>query len=109
MTYPLPTQLENERLPVEYIEEVGGLYFRAINLEKLGDVVKQHTHDFEHVTCVCSGAVRVWVGGEWKGDIIGFKAIVIAANKAHTFQALEPNTRLACVHQLNGAQYAVGG
>lgn len=90
---------------VEYVDDVGGLYFRAILLPNIGDRVPQHTHDYEHVTLIAAGAARLFVDGELKGDYSAFRAIVIEANKQHVFEALEPNTRLSCVHQLNGEQY----
>lgn len=88
-----------------YIEEVCGLYFRAILLNQF-DRVPQHTHDYDHATLVCSGKVRMWVENELIGDFEAFQALEIKARKAHVFQALEPNTRLACVHNLNGKEYA---
>lgn len=109
MTHPLTAQfLPLKDQPVEYIDDVGGLYFRAILLAKAGDTVPQHVHDYNHVTLVASGKARLWIEGVWVADIEGFKAIEIEANRQHVFQALEPNTRLACVHQLNGAQYQAG-
>lgn len=90
---------------VEYVDDVGGLYFRAVLLPNVGDRVPQHMHDHDHVTLIASGAARLFIDGEQKEDISSFRAIVISANKQHVFEALEPNTRLACVHQLNGEQY----
>lgn len=90
---------------VEYIDDVGGLYFRAILLPNTGDRVPQHTHDHEHVTLIAAGAARLYVDGVRREDIRAFRAIVIEANRQHMFEALEPNTRLACVHQLNGEPY----
>lgn len=102
----IPTNLipsNDER--VEYVDDVGGLYFRAILLHRAGDVVPQHTHDYEHVTLCCSGSARVWIDGVYSKDIKAFEAMLIEADKKHVFQALEANTRLACVHQLNGKPY----
>lgn len=102
----IPTNLiPSEKQTVEYVDEVCGIYFRAILLEQAFDVVPQHTHDYDHVTLVASGSVRLWVEGEYKGDFDAFRAIEVKARKAHIFQALEPMTRLACVHNLNGAEY----
>ncbi len=109
MTYQLPktmTALKDQ--PVEYIEEIGGLYFRAICLENVGDVVPQHTHDYAHVTLVASGKARMWIDGVWVADIPAFKAVEIEAGRQHVFQALEPKTRLSCVHNLNGLPYQAG-
>lgn len=91
--------------PVEYVDDVGGVYFRAILLETAGDIVPQHVHDHDHVTLIASGKARVWVDRRWLGDFEAFRAIEIMAGKEHVFMALEPMTRLACVHVLQGAPY----
>ncbi len=104
MTYPVPEIVTDRRSqPVEYIEDVGGLYFRAICLENIGDAVPQHVHDHAHVTLVASGKARLWIDGAFVADIEAFKAIEIEANRKHIFQALEPMTRLACVHDVSSA------
>jgi quercetin dioxygenase-like cupin family protein len=104
--HPLPTGgVPFDEPPIEFIQEVGGLYFRAILLEKTGSVVPQHKHPFNHVTLVASGKVRMWVDGAWVGDFSGFYAIEIEANKEHVFQALEDNTRLSCVHDTKSAEF----
>lgn len=108
MGHPLPevvTKLRDQ--PVEYIADVGGLYFRAILLKNVGDTVPQHLHDHSHVTLISSGAARLWVDGVHKGDYPAFQAIEIEANREHVFQALEPMTRLACVHQVSAVEYRV--
>ena len=93
---------------VEYVDQVGDLYFRAIHLSQVGDMVPQHIHDYDHVTLVCAGAVRMVVDGEAVGDFKAFRAVTITANKLHLFQALEPDTRLACVHILkDGEPYSL--
>lgn len=93
--------------PVEYIEDVCGIYFRGICLANALEAVPQHQHDHDHATLVASGAVRVWVENEYLGDFASPKAIEIKAGKAHIFQALEPMTRLYCVHNLDGEPYRV--
>lgn len=107
MSHPLPEGVARHDQPVEYVDDVGGLYFRAICLENVGDVVPQHAHDHAHVTLIASGKARLWIEGAWVADIPAFKAIEIEANRKHIFQALEPKTRLACVHDLKGEPYRV--
>jgi hypothetical protein len=108
MDHPLPDVTGGMRHePVEYVDDVGGLYFRAIILKHAGMVVPQHSHDHDHVTLIANGAARVWIDGKWLGDYAAFRAIEIKARAHHIFQALEPNTRLACVHNLNGGKYRI--
>jgi quercetin dioxygenase-like cupin family protein len=98
MSYPLPADLEHCDPPVEFIEEVCGIYFRSILVEKEGMLVWQHVHDYDHATYIGSGAARLWVDGVWQADYQAGSAAGIKAGAKHVFQALKPNTRLACVH-----------
>lgn len=108
MNIPLPTKLVPlDEQPVEYVDDVGGLFFRAVCLKSAGDVIPQHSHAHDHVTLIASGAARVWVDGEYLGEFSAFRAIEIKASKHHIFQAREPNTRLVCCHQLNGKEYEI--
>ena len=91
-------------LPVEFIEEIAGIYFRSILLKEKGTVVPQHSHDHDHATYVGSGAARLWVDGVWRRDIAAGHAVKIEAGHEHLFQALEPNTRLTCVHDVASAE-----
>lgn len=106
LLYPLPdlTHALADQ-PVERIEpDVAGFYFRSILLEKAGTPIPQHAHDHDHATLVCSGAARVWIDGEYHGDFGAGRAVEIKAGKLHVFQALEPQTRLCCVHNIESAE-----
>lgn len=110
MGHPLPDReklVELRDQPVEYLADIGGLYFRAILLKNAGATVPQHVHDYSHVTLVAAGAARLWVDGVWKGDFAAFQALDIEANKEHLFQSLEANTRLVCVHQVSAVEYRI--
>lgn len=89
---------------VEFVEEVCGIYFRSVLLDQQWDLVEQHRHDHDHATYVGAGSVRMWIDGTPVGDFKAGQAIAIVAGKAHAFQALEPNTRLACVHDVKSAE-----
>lgn len=89
---------------VERIEEVCGLYFRSIVLKNTGDLGTKHAHNHDHATLVCSGRARFICDGVVQGDYDAGTALLITAGRLHQFQALEPNTRLACVHDVASAQ-----
>lgn len=108
MSVPMPKEfVAIQDQPVQFVDEVGGLYFRAIELVEVGHTVPQHSHTYDHVTLIASGAARVWVDGAYLGEFKGFHALKVEALKKHVFQATEPHTRLVCVHQLNGAEYRI--
>lgn len=103
--HALPEHLhEIAEQPVERIEEACGLYFRSVLLERAGTVIPQHSHDHDHATFVATGRARVWVDGVWYGDFGAAAAVPIKAGRKHVFQALEPMTRLACVHDIASAE-----
>jgi quercetin dioxygenase-like cupin family protein len=89
---------------VEFIDEVGGLYFRSMLIPERGDVVQQHVHDHDHVTYVGNGSVVAFADDECLGEIMAGRAIEIKAGVQHKFVALEPKTRITCVHQVNSAE-----
>lgn len=102
---PIPTDVTPlSEQPVEYIEEVCGLYFRSIVLAK-GQVVPQHVHPYNHATFIASGRARAWSGGNWKGDFEAGRAVEVTAGIEHVFQALEDNTRLSCIHDTRSAEF----
>lgn len=108
MSHPIPSPVNGAELMEPVVEhvigDVAGLYFRTMLLKEVGTVVPQHTHDYDHATLIGSGSVRLWVDGEWIGDFIAGMALEIIANHEHLFQALEPMTRLTCIHTLASAE-----
>ena len=102
---PLPAAADSYP-SVELIEEVAGIYFRSVLLANAGDVIPQHVHDHDHATFVGAGKARLWVDGVWSADYEAGRAVEVKAGKSHVFQALEPNTRLACVHDVESAESA---
>lgn len=102
--HPLPETRPLDNIPVERIEEVCGIYFRSVLLELVNTVIPQHQHDHDHATFVASGKARAWADGQWIGDYEAGSAVEIKAGSLHVFQALEPNTRLVCVHDIASAE-----
>lgn len=102
--HPVPDGKPVDNIPVERIEEVCGLYFRSVLLEQVNIIIPQHEHDHDHATFVASGKARAWADGSWIGDYEAGSAVKIKAGSVHIFQALEPMTRLVCVHDIASAE-----
>lgn len=102
--YPLPEILTAFQAPVEFVDEVADFHFRSIIIQR-GEYVEQHQHPYGHATYCGNGAARLWVDGLWVRDIFAGQAVEIEAHKKHAFQALLPDTRLTCVHDLRSAAY----
>ena len=88
---------------VESVEEVAGIYFRSVLLQKAGMRIAQHTHDHDHATYCGAGRARLVVDGQERGEVQAGHAVEVKAGHRHEFIALEDNTRLTCVHDVRSA------
>lgn len=87
-------------------EVLGPLALRHFSLEKPCQENQGHTHNYDHVTFVLSGAVRVFYckPGESEETSKDFRHndeqsyFLVLAGVEHRIKALEPNTRYACVY-----------
>jgi hypothetical protein len=82
---------------------VANLYSRMMHFRKAGDVELGHTHQFDHLTLLASGALRVTV----EGVATEFRAphqLYIRADKNHELVALEDNTVAFCIHALRNGE-----
>lgn len=95
--------LPHERDFVEFVDEVCGIFFRSILLQK-GEKARQHVHDHDHATYVGSGSVLLWADGELAGAFMAGTAIPVYAGVRHEFEALENDTRITCVHTAASAE-----
>lgn len=87
---------------IEFIEEVAGIYFRSIIMDR-GESSVQHTHTHDHATYCGSGSASIYVDGELEGEVRAGHAVAVIAGKKHRFIALEDETRLTCVHDAASA------
>ena len=70
-------------------------------LEKIGDHNDNgHKHEFDHLTLLTHGSVRVEVEGHPSKDFVSPTYIVIRKNLNHKFIALEDNSAWYCIHVL---------
>lgn len=87
------------------VEVLGPLAFRKFILQRVCESFEGHSHNYDHVTMVVHGRIRVsysWMDGDKKitGPDREFgvgEDILIKANVFHTIKALEPNTIYRCV------------
>ena len=97
---------------------LGNIFVRPFRLEKAGDVMAGHTHNFDHVTYVVRGAVHarcwrralnadgspmlnageeIWLLEAERDCPAGTELLIRAAYK-HEFVALEDNTECRCIY-----------
>ncbi len=85
--------------PQVAIGKVANLFSRMMHFLKAGDVEHGHTHQFDHLTLLASGSLRVTVDGATSE----FKAphmIYIHKDKRHELVALEDHTVAFCIHAI---------
>lgn len=77
-----------------------GVFIKTIGVVPAGAVIPQHSHVHAHNTLIARGSVRAWCDGKLMGDFKAPNVIYIRANAKHTFQTLEADTLLCCVHNI---------
>lgn len=88
---------------------LGNVFFRAMIFEKLGDTVAGHTHNYDHVTFLWRGSLklRAWHASQEKdgvvsGDVVertytAPSRILIKRDWCHELTSLEENTSADCI------------
>lgn len=78
---------------------VANLFSRMMVFKDVGDTEIGHTHQFDHLTLLASGALRVTVDGQTT-NFVAPHMIYIRADKVHELVAIQPNTVAYCIHAL---------
>ena len=85
--------------PIVKLGSVANIYSRMMHFEKAGDIEGGHTHDFDHLTLLASGALEVTVEGV-ASEFVAPHMIYIHKDKVHELVALEDNTVAYCIHAM---------
>jgi quercetin dioxygenase-like cupin family protein len=78
---------------------VANLYSRMMHFKTAGDIEIGHTHQFDHLTLLAKGKLKVTV----EGNVTEFTAphmIYIHKDKVHELEALTDETVAYCIHAL---------
>jgi hypothetical protein len=78
---------------------VANLFSRMMVFSKAGDIEVGHTHQFDHLTLLAKGKLKVTVNGQ----VSHFAAphmIYIHKDQVHELEALEDETVAYCIHAL---------
>lgn len=78
---------------------VANLFSRMMHFKKAGDTELGHTHQFDHLTLLASGSLKVTVDGN-ESTFNAPHMIYIHKDKIHELVALEDNTVAYCIHAL---------
>ncbi len=85
--------------PVVHIGCVANLYSRMMRFEKAGDTEIGHTHQFDHLTLLAKGKLKVTVEGV-ASEFTAPHMIYIHKAKVHELEALTDETVAYCIHAL---------
>lgn len=85
--------------PVVHIGCVANLYSRMMYFKKAGDMEMGHTHQFDHLTLLAKGKLKVTVEGV-ATEFTAPHMIYIRADKVHELVALTDETVAYCIHAL---------
>lgn len=89
--------LHDLQYPKHYVG--GEVYVKEAFLEHVGDFIVSHSHDYDHLSLLATGRVRVTVDGEVT-EYGARSGILVKAGKEHKIEALEPNSLWYCVHKV---------
>lgn len=78
---------------------VANLFSRMMYFKHAGDTEIGHTHQFDHLTLLAKGKLKVTVEGS-TSEFIAPHMIYIHKDKIHELVALEPDTVAYCIHAL---------
>lgn len=90
-----------EQPPDISFAEEDGIFIKQMYLREALTAVPQHAHEYDHVSMLAVGSVRVWTDGKLIGDFKAPQPIVIKAKSKHTFLSLEPGTLIYCIHNIS--------
>lgn len=78
---------------------VDNLFSRQMVFQQVGDMEVGHTHQFNHLTLLAYGSLRVTVNGKTT-DFHAPQMIFIKADQVHELVALQAGTLAYCIHAL---------
>jgi quercetin dioxygenase-like cupin family protein len=85
--------------PIVHIGCVANLFSRMMHFAKAGDTEVGHTHQFDHLTLLAKGKLKVTVEGV-STEFTAPHMIYIKADKVHELVALTDETVAYCIHAL---------
>lgn len=85
--------------PIVHMGCVANLFSRMMRFEKAGDIEVGHTHQFDHLTLLAKGRLKVTVDGV-ATEFTAPHMIYIHKDKVHELEALVDETVAYCIHAL---------
>jgi quercetin dioxygenase-like cupin family protein len=67
----------------------GGSYIKTTRFSRAGALLGQHQHDHDHLSCLVSGRVRLYVDGIPR-VLEGYQTLTLEAGRMHAVESLGP-------------------
>ncbi len=80
------------------IHTADGVFLKQYVFPYVGMIVPQHAHRYDHTTMIVQGAVRVHCADRDPQEVHAPTGLLIRAGVKHTFETLEPQTVIWCIH-----------
>lgn len=87
------------RPPIVELGCVANLFSRMMHFKRAGDIEIGHTHQFDHLTLLATGKLKVTVEGV-ATEFTAPHMIYIHKDKVHELEALVDETVAYCIHAL---------
>lgn len=78
-----------------------GVLVKSMVCKMAGTIVPQHAHEYDHMSMLAVGAVKVWADGEYLGTYHAPAAITIKAGTKHRFETVQDYTIIYCIHNVS--------
>lgn len=85
--------------PVVAIKIVDNVFVKMMHFLRAGDVHSGHSHNFDHITLLATGRVRM-THNNGEQEFVAPHLIVTPKGITHQFTALEAGTLLCCIHAI---------
>jgi quercetin dioxygenase-like cupin family protein len=79
---------------------IDSVFIKQMRIAKAGTFIPQHSHVYEHASMLAKGSVRVYEDGKMTGEHSAPTCLSIKAGVKHTFESLEDDTIIYCIHNL---------
>jgi len=81
------------------------VFIKQIPLRSKGTLVKGHSHTYDHISLLATGAVSMFIEDKFVADYIAPCGILVPKNIKHEFISLADNTILYCIHNTHSNEY----
>lgn len=94
----LPRELHPDS--VEF-QGADGVLVKSMVCKTAGTIVPQHAHEYDHLSMLAIGAVKVWKDEKYLGTFHAPAGINIEAGSKHRFETVSDYTIIYCIHNVS--------